>query len=857
MNFEKRENKLKSEQMLEENYPDLIICYEKEPVILYCSNNSQEILGYPIEEFIGHHLVNFFEVNEWLKIKQFLQREKQTFFAKIKNKQGHYIDSLIMVNSQYKIMRINLQVPNKKLHIEQQKSYLSTLFKIQKQLLLFPDQYRSYNRIVQLLGECSGADRVYIFENHRDESKQLLMSQKAEFCAVEITPEIDNPRLQNLSYQDWFPRWKTILKKGEIIFGLVRDFPVKEREILEPQNILSILIIPIIFQDKFWGFIGFDHCKENHIWGQIEIELLTTVATGIALALERKEVEQAFQKSESKYTNMFDNISLGIFQTSLDGRFLNTNRALAKIYGYDSPEELITNIKNIEQELYLNPDTRRDLISLLKNHNLVLDFETQVYRKDGSIIWISENIRSVYNDQNQLLYYEGTVEDITARRVAEERLLYGALHDALTGLPNRSWFMNKLKQVILLTKKNPNYNYAMLFIDLDSFKVVNDSLGHLVGDELLKKVSTKFQECLNQEYTIARFGGDEFAILLDNINAIEDAIKVAENIKNSLQQPILLKNYEIFVGTSIGITSSIIKYQNPEDILRDADVAMYQAKGQGKGNYAIFNPEIQQKLLARLELESYLRRAIELKELQLYYQPIICLKTGKLIGFEALVRWQHPKRGFVSPTDFIPIAEETGLIKEIGWWVFCEACQQLKQWQNQFSPTQNLIMNINLSAYQLREIELVEKMNSFLIKHDLKGENLKLEITETCFLETLSSDIEIIKKLKKLGLNLCIDDFGTGYSSLSRLHEFPIDTLKIDRAFINSMDNKGGETIILTILTLAHTLGMNVVAEGIETTAQLEQLKKLGCEYGQGYLFSRPLNKEKTTELIAKNLPLI
>jgi len=424
-------------------------------------------------------------------------------------------------------------------------------------------------------------------------------------------------------------------------------------------------------------------------------------------------------------------------------------------------------------------------------------------------------------------------------------------------LPNRSLFLNKLQKVITYAKNNPDYNYAMLFIDLDSFKVVNDSLGHLIGDELLKNVAAKFKECLQKEHFIARFGGDEFAILLENINGLEEAVEVANRIKNSLQQPILLKNYEIFVGTSIGITFSNIKYQKPEEILRDADVAMYQAKAKGKGNYAIFNPEIQQKLLDRLELESYLRRVIEFKELELYYQPIICLKTGNLIGFEALVRWQHPKRGFVSPADFIPLAEETGLIKEIGWWVFCEACQQLKQWQNQFSHGHNLIININLSAYQLREFDLVEKITLCLEKHNLKGNKLKLEITETCFLQTLASDIEIVQKLKQLGIGFCIDDFGTGYSSLSRLHEFPIDTLKIDRAFVNSMNSKGGGTIILTIITLAQTLGINVVAEGIETPEQLAQLQKLGCEQGQGYLFSRPLNKEKSTELIANNLPLI
>jgi diguanylate cyclase (GGDEF)-like protein/PAS domain S-box-containing protein len=850
MSFENKANNHELKQILKEHYPDLIADYSQQSRILYISSFAKKLLGYLSEDLIGNSLIDFIAPDDWLKLKNICNKQTDYFWGRIRHKQGHLIKILIGINSDCQIITVRLTNDHKSNYLKNQEEYLLTILSIQKELLIFDNKTNSYDRIVELLGKCSKASRVYIFENYCDDSGELFTCQKAEYCTVEIKSEIDNPFLKELSYSQGLPNWIEVLKQGTIIATLTKNAPETEKKLLINYGILSILIIPIIYEHKFIGCIGFIYCQEEYLWEQAEIDLLSTIATGIALALQIKEAKKALQEAESKYNNMFDNINIGIFQTSPSGYFLTVNTALAKIYGYDSPRELIEDIKNIEEQLYVIPQTRQELIKILEIHNLVLNFETQVYRKDGSIIWISENIRSLYDDNNQLLYYEGTVEDITARRVAEERLLYGALHDALTELPNRSYFMNKLQQVIQVAKNNPNYNYAVLFIDLDSFKVVNDSLGHLIGDELLQKVAQKVKQCVNVKHTIARFGGDEFAILLDDIYSLDEAIVMANNIKNQLKEPIVLKDYEIFVGASIGITSSNIQYQKPDEILRDADVAMYQAKGKGKGNYAIFNPEIQEKLLDRLKLESYLRRAIELKELMLHYQPIICLKTGKILGFEALIRWQHPERGFIPPNDFIFIAEETGLIRDIGWWVFCEASTQLKQWQENFADTQDLIMNINLSTYQLRDINLVEQIGLFITRNSLKGENIKLEITETCFLETFASNLKIINHLKQLGVELCIDDFGTGYSSLSRLHEFPIDTLKIDRAFVKSMSNKGGDTIILTILTLAHTLNMNVVAEGIETQEQLQRLQELGCEQGQGYLFSRPLNKEKATQLI-------
>jgi diguanylate cyclase (GGDEF)-like protein len=437
---------------------------------------------------------------------------------------------------------------------------------------------------------------------------------------------------------------------------------------------------------------------------------------------------------------------------------------------------------------------------------------------------------------------------------SQERLIFDALHDSLTGLHNRHWFIQKLSGVIGQTNYDPSFQYAVLFLDLDLFKVVNDSLGHLIGDQLLTQVAHRIQNCLPITHAIARLGGDEFAILLENIADASAPIALARLIQTALMQPFEINHHEMVAGVSIGITLSSIGYQHPEEVLRDVDTALYRAKAQGRGCYALFDPTMQTSAIERLQLENDLRRAIEAlprlsladqTELQLYYQPIISLVTGQLSGFEALVRWYHPQRGWISPDKFIPVAEETGLIHALGWWVLRTACQQLNQWQQQFAHADTLVMNVNISTLQLRQHDLVEQIQALLVNTQIPPGSLKLEITESSILETISSQAAQLKRLKDLGIRLCIDDFGTGYSSLSRLHEFPVDTLKIDRAFVSRIDgNAGGAEIVQTIIALAASLGMDAVAEGVETFAQLERLRDLQCELGQGFFFSKPVDRQ-------------
>lgn len=447
-------------------------------------------------------------------------------------------------------------------------------------------------------------------------------------------------------------------------------------------------------------------------------------------------------------------------------------------------------------------------------------------------------------------------DSIAERRKSEALLRHNAFHDQLTGLPNRALFMSRLAGEIEKAKQLQDYLFAVLFIDLDRFKVVNDSLGHIVGDQLLIAIARRLTACLRPVDLVARLGGDEFALLIDNLNSIRDATDVAERIQAELKLPFHLNGHEIFSSASVGIALSSIGYTQPQDLLRDADTAMYRAKLLGKTRYEIFDPTMHDSVVTLLQLETDLRRAIARQEFQLYYQPIILLETGKITGFEALVHWQHPTRGLVPPGDFISVAEETGAIVPLGYWVIQEACRQMQAWLSQF-PEKSLTLSVNISSKQFSQPDLIEQISQTLQTTGLAADKFKLEITESVIMENAESATAMLLHLRDLGIELQLDDFGTGYSSLSYLHRFPVDGLKIDRSFISQGDPKhscGSQIltpIVGTILTLAENMNIDVTAEGVETANQLAQLKSLACKYAQGYFFARPLDQAATAALLA------
>jgi diguanylate cyclase (GGDEF)-like protein len=426
---------------------------------------------------------------------------------------------------------------------------------------------------------------------------------------------------------------------------------------------------------------------------------------------------------------------------------------------------------------------------------------------------------------------------------SKDHFRHAAFHDALTNLPNRSLLAENLKFVIERAKQHQDYQFAVLFLDLDRFKNVNDSLGHSIGDQLLIAMARRLEGCIREVDMVARLGGDEFAILLDGIADSSVATAMAGRIKEKLQAPFSLSGHEVFTTTSIGIALSATGYDHPEVMLRDADTAMYRAKDQGKACYRVFDKGMHTRAVYLLQMENDLRRAIDREELRVYYQPIVSLENGQLAGFEALLRWQHPERGFISPADFIPMAEDTGLILPIGMWTLKLACQQLAKWQWQRPASRQLFMSVNLSGKQLAQRGLVDQIRETLEETHVDPRHLKLEITESAMMENAESAAQLLRRLKALGLQLSIDDFGTGYSSLGYLHRFPVDILKIDRSFIGRIGEAAENIeIVRTIISLAENMGMEVVAEGVETLAQLRQLRKLNCQLGQGYLFSRAVD---------------
>ncbi|MUG95746.1 EAL domain-containing protein [Scytonema sp. UIC 10036] len=567
---------------------------------------------------------------------------------------------------------------------------------------------------------------------------------------------------------------------------------------------------------------------------------------------QRQEALLALRQREEQYRSIVETATEGIWLLNKDNETTFVNQQMANMLGYTTEEmlgKMLFSFMDEEGIAITNANLERRRQGIHEMH----DFKFQC--KNGSPLWAIVSCAPVFDEQKNYAGVLGMVTNITERKQMEEKLVYQAFYDALTGLPNRVLLMERLGQAIAQVKRHPENLFAVLFLDLDRFKVVNDSLGHAVGDQLLVAIAQRLQSCLRQNDTVARLGGDEFTILLSHIQTIDDATLVAERIHQVLKSPFNLSGYEVFTSASIGIAIGTTQYDQPTDVLRDADTALYRTKEQGKSGHIVFDTAMYEQALALLQLETQLRRAIERQELSVYYQPIVSVSTGAITGFEALVRWHHPQQGMISPDKFIPIAEETGLIVSIGQWVLREACQQLRQWQKQFPAFKSLNINVNLSAKQFSQPNLVKQISQILKETNLAPSSLKLEITESTIMANSETAATVLKQLKAFGVQLCIDDFGTGYSSLAYLHRFPIDVLKIDRSFINQIDSDRERlAIVSAIVTLGSHLGLSVVAEGVETMEQWAQLKLLQCAFAQGYLFSKPLNAEDTGVLLATTL---
>jgi len=690
---------------------------------------------------------------------------------------------------------------------------------------------------------------------------------------------------------------------------------------------------------------------------------------------------EALTQAEEDYRGIFENAVEGIFQTSEAGKYLKVNPMLASIYGYDSPQDLMNGITDIANQLYVKPQRRLEFRELLKQKDAVLGFESEIYRKDGSKVWISENVRAIRDRQGNLLKYEGSVvditemklgsealrlseerfrltfnyapigmmikaldgrsiqvnkaickilgytsdelmelrcvdithpqdllsslemrakilagdfpsykiskryirkdgntvdtilrvsltrdadgnpinfidqiEDVSDRKLAEAKISYLAFHDPLTGLPNRALFNDRLDQALALAHRlhqdQPEIQslLAVMFIDLDRFKCINDSLGHAMGDRLLQLVSERFIKNIRKSDTIARMGGDEFMLLLPEVKLLEDVVKVAEKILESLSEPFYLDHHEMYITASIGICLYPHDGDDGDTLLKNADVAMYRAKEQGRNHYQIYTQSMHDQAFEWMSMESGIRRAIAQSEFEVYYQPQLDLQTGKVICMEALIRWQT-ESGFISPNQFIPIAEEYGLIIPIGEWVLRTACIQNKLWQNMGLPP--IQIAVNFSAKQFQDPQLLIKVRRILEETKLDPNFLEIEITESAVMKDEYAATDTLQSLKDMGIKISIDDFGKGYSSLMHLKKFPVQKLKIDAAFIKEIPNNKDDAAISTaIIAIAHTLNLKAIAEGVENPEQIEFLRALRCDGIQGYIFSPAVPAAAATKIL-------
>jgi diguanylate cyclase (GGDEF)-like protein/PAS domain S-box-containing protein len=574
------------------------------------------------------------------------------------------------------------------------------------------------------------------------------------------------------------------------------------------------------------------------------------VLARIQTQLSRKHAEEALRESEERYALAARGANDGLWDWDMLSNKTYFSPRWKSQLGWeeheigDNPDEWFNRI---------HPDdvdrVRAGITAHLEEQTPHYEDEYRVLHRDGNYLWMLGRGIAVRNAGGKAYRMAGSQTDITRGKVV----------DVLTGLPNRVLFMDRLSRSFERARRRKDKTFALIFLDLDSFKLINDSLGHLIGDQLLVAIAARLEATVRssdsvarfgRNHTIARLGGDEFTILLEDISSVLDVTGVAERISADLSTPFAVVGQELFPTASIGIALYNPSYQTPEELLRDADIAMYSAKALGKGRYEIFDANMRANTIARLQLETELRRGIERREFENYYQVIVNLVTGRICGFEALVRWRHATRGIVSPGEFIPVAEETGLIVPLGQFVLQSACQQMRIWQARFQNDPPLLISVNLSARHFLQSDLVQQCRVVLYETQLSHSSLSLEVTESAMMPDPENAIELMNQLKALGIKISLDDFGTGYSSLSYLHRFPLDSLKIDRSFVARIMED--DEIVRTIITLGRNLGLRVIAEGVETAEQVTKLRNLGCEFGQGFHFSVPVNAREATDLLAE-----
>ena len=769
-------------------------------------------------------------------------------------------------------------------------TYLKTLLDVERALDKFDGTEKCYTEILSILGIAYKASRVYIFENNQSTNGELSTNQIAEWCDTGIKSKFDGKRSQNRPIAEILPHWEQILAKGDFAWSTLKETKIKEQKFIEAREILSILLLPIIIKGEFVAFIGLDDCLEERVWQSTEISFLQATVAAISLAYENVLTKKILSKTIKEYQNLNLNLekkvnlykidvqreieqrqslqkeleeSLSLQKTTLettaDGILLVDSKG--RIAGYN---QKLMELWAIPQSLMKSGDYAKVLqfaTSQLKDPQEYIVAIDKLKAHPGAEIYdlIEFKDGKIFERYSQPQYISGEIvgrvwsfRDISERFQAEATIRHQASHDLLTNLPNRIQFNQRLLESLIKANQNKN-KLAVCFLDLDRFKTINETLGHKIGDKLLQSVAQRLNKCLHSRDTIARWGGDEFTLMLSEINSTQDAASVAEDILDVLKPGFLIDNHLLHISASIGIAVYPNHGKDGETLIKNADAALNRAKLQGRNNYQIYNSAINSQASELLTLENSLHYALERNEFKLYYQPQVDITTREIYKFEALLRWQHPKLGLISPSKFIPIAEETGLIIPISEWVLKTACAQNKIWQSVLGIP-SVGVAVNLSARQFQQPDLVDTVRRVLTETNLSPQYLELEITESAAMQNVDFSTEILTQLYNMGVSISIDDFGTGYCSFNYLKEFPIHCLKIDRSFVRDLTNDTNDAAIITaMIALAHGLNLSVVAEGVETEEQRNLLRILECELMQGNLFSPAVCAQEATELLLKS----
>lgn len=562
---------------------------------------------------------------------------------------------------------------------------------------------------------------------------------------------------------------------------------------------------------------------------------------------ERRAIEQALVRAESRYREIVNNSIEGIFQRTADGRLLSANASLARILGYASVEELLDAYQKPGRPIAFTGEMEFAIVELLDIRGWVSNLEFQAVMQDGNPVWVAMNARRVADSAGETLYYEAFIEDITSRKKTEEKLVYQAFHDPLTGLPNRALFLDRLRMALRMAKRRDDYLFAVLYLDLDRFKNINDSFGHSAGDKMLNHATEKLLQCVRDADTVARFGGDEFAVLLADLEKPAQAVLIARRIADALNETVNFCGQDVSIGASIGIVLSSSEYTTPEEILRDADTAMYRTKMRGRRSYTVFNDRMREETIAALALENDLRGAVERGEIEAFYQPLVDLESGRVSGFEALMRWRR-ENDVVGPAAFIPIAEEVGLIYGLGLEMLRLVCRQIVEWTVALGHC-DFSVHVNISSKQLMATHFWRDVQEVLLTSGVNPRQLIFEITESVFLDYGSQVSSIMNTVRDFGIRFCLDDFGTGFSSLSYLRLLPLESLKVDRSFIVDLNTDNySEAILRNLIAMGRDLGLKVITEGVDQASQVEVLRTVGCRYAQGFFFAEPLPAPEAVE---------